>query len=229
MPPPPSQPLSPWLPTLPPPQPRYPYLSRGAVSSLISPQIAAWMYSYHDAHAETDEDAQAQRDEPVRAWKLAKLVRGGRGDGHGVVRFEGLVFPARYDVTSTFECLCWLSPPSDLRHKLPRSNSTCGFHAVSPGEINMAAFGSIENLWLLEVDLWGRVIRHTTGYRASRQRVLSVRPVSAQPLPEVILEAPAGKGSRFMHGPRRFMWPEGSRELAPSALAAQLGTEVILR
>lgn len=61
-------------------------------------------------------------------------------------------------------------------HQAPAWGCSCGFYAI----------GSLAELeqwrpvngtaWELEVALWGRVIEHTEGYRAQRQRVLTARP-----------------------------------------------------
>jgi hypothetical protein len=49
----------------------------------------------------------------------------------------------------------------------------CGFYAWKPGR----PFPWTAGTWLLEVDLYGRVIEHEHGYRAQKQRVLRISPV----------------------------------------------------
>lgn len=142
---------------------------------------------------ETPHEEQA---EPVRALKGARLVL--ELDG---VRFKALTAASTYAPEATSECHCrdrddytftglsysYLSavmagrelPPGP--HKRPTHDSKCGFYAWKHGE----PFPFTARTWLLEVDLYGRVIEHEHGYRAQKQRVLR-----ASPVPGLMCEPP---------------------------------------
>jgi hypothetical protein len=64
-------------------------------------------------------------------------------------------------------------PPLPVSHSRPEPDSSCGFYAWRPG----APFPWQPGTWLLETDLYGHVVEHESGYRAQKQRVLSVSPV----------------------------------------------------
>ena len=49
----------------------------------------------------------------------------------------------------------------------------CGFYAWKPGQ----QFPWTAGTWMLDVDLYGRVVEHERGYRAQKQRVLRISPV----------------------------------------------------
>lgn len=55
-------------------------------------------------------------------------------------------------------------------HPAPVVDCTCGFYAMRDRE----AVEPVGGIAVLEVELSGRVIRHERGYRAERQRVMSV-------------------------------------------------------
>jgi hypothetical protein len=77
-------------------------------------------------------------------------------------------------------------------HKRPEpGDGHCGFYAWKPGQ----SFPWTAGTWLLEVDLYGRVIEHERGYRAQKQRVLRISPVpGAVCEPPFILSYQPGEG-----------------------------------
>jgi hypothetical protein len=67
-----------------------------------------------------------------------------------------------------------IDPPAMPKsHSRPVADSSCGFYAWRPD----APFPWQPGTWLLETDLYGHVVEHESGYRAQKQRVLSVSPV----------------------------------------------------
>jgi hypothetical protein len=79
-------------------------------------------------------------------------------------------------------CLCGYAEQSTVMgvrrsgrwHERPEpKDGHCGFYAWKTGRRFPWAAGT----WLLEVDLYGRVIEHEHGYRAQKQRVLRISPV----------------------------------------------------
>jgi hypothetical protein len=75
-----------------------------------------------------------------------------------------------------------MEPPAEpVSHSRPEPASTCGFYAWRRD----APFPWEPGTWLLETDLYGHVIEHESGYRAQKQRVLSVSPV-----PEMLCSPP---------------------------------------
>jgi hypothetical protein len=95
-----------------------------------------------------------------------------------------------YAPQAEMTCLCgYAEPPSVMGvrisarwHERPEpGDGHCGFYAWKLGQ----AFPWTAGTWLLEVDLYGRVIEHECGYRAQKQRVLRISPV-----PEAFCEPP---------------------------------------
>lgn len=119
--------------------------------------------------------AERQQDEPITAWKQARLAfaggryyfmpltgAGGSGyDAEAVARCETTDWSLSISLYSS-----WGTGPTP--HTAPSLDCRCGFYALTePPEQDPA-------LCLLEVDLYGRVIVCEKGYRAEKQRVLSV-------------------------------------------------------
>jgi len=100
--------------------------------------------------------------EPIRAWKHATPVV--MADG-SVVFYPTVLGHSLYNVVSFATCDAGRHSPL---HRVPDSGCSCGFYA--------------HNHWVdptydyatLEVELYGRVIVGETGYRAEKQRVLSI-------------------------------------------------------
>lgn len=133
-------------------------------------------------------------DEPIRALKAAYLD----------ITTEGVAFAPlnqfqgngkdHYGPESTAECHCSTNGPygpysmalsfslygnfygerTRLNHQRPGHDTDCGFYAWKYHH----PFPWQTGTWLLETELYGRVIEHETGYRAEKQRVLRISPVS---------------------------------------------------
>jgi hypothetical protein len=95
-----------------------------------------------------------------------------------------------YAPEAEMRCLCgYAEQPSIMGvsrparwHEQPEpGDGYCGFYAWKPGQ----PFPWLAGTWLLEVDLYGRVVEHSRGYRAQKQRVLRISPV-----PEAFCEPP---------------------------------------
>jgi hypothetical protein len=130
-------------------------------------------------------------DEPLRGVKA----------GHVTVLPQGVAFtalhaghpagnPVAYAPQAEMSCLCgYADPPSVMGvprsarwHERPEpGDGHCGFYAWKLGQ----PFPWKAGTWLLEVDLYGRVVEHEHGYRAQKQRVLRISPV-----PEAFCEPP---------------------------------------
>jgi hypothetical protein len=90
--------------------------------------------------------------------------------------------PVSYAPQAEMECLCgYFDRPGVMGvrsygrwHERPDpKDGDCGFYAWKLGQ----PFPWTAGTWLLEVDLYGRVIEHERGYRAQKQRVLRISPV----------------------------------------------------
>jgi hypothetical protein len=131
------------------------------------------------------------QDEPLRGVKAGRVTVLGDGVAFtalhaGAVR--GASVP--YRPQAEMACLCGhAESPSFLGvHRSPRwhehpepGNGHCGFYAWKPDQLFPWQAGT----WLLDVDLYGRVVEHERGYRAQKQRVLRISPV-----PGVFCEPP---------------------------------------
>jgi hypothetical protein len=103
------------------------------------------------------------RVDPIRARKLAFVEAGERAG------FVGIGRAAFYRAEDTAFCL------SDPTHRPPVVECGCGFYACDETPEVTASFDAITlSLAELDVELYGRVIRHTHGWRAERQRILQV-------------------------------------------------------
>lgn len=107
-------------------------------------------------------------DEPVRGWKVAPVTR----MPDGSVFFDG--FGTQYGVEAVARCnkhfvTGWRSSHAE---PAPYEGCECGFYAYNDrrliGEHVQPGCG------LLEVEMYGKVLRFEKGYRAEKQRVLSV-------------------------------------------------------
>ena len=123
------------------------------------------------------------RDEPLRGVKAGRVT----------VLPAGVVFtalhaghvtgsPVAYAPQDEMTCLCGYAEQPGVMgarrparwHERPEpDDGHCGFYAWKPGR----PFPWTAGTWLLEVDLYGRVIEHEHGYRAQKQRVLRISPV----------------------------------------------------
>ena len=104
---------------------------------------------------------------PIVARKLGRLA---------LERGEVVVRPAFfralggvYGATAKADC------PFGRGHDAPEPACTCGFYAVATDDELWRLGGDEPDLAVLEVELSGRVIEHEHGYRASHQRIRTVR------------------------------------------------------
>jgi hypothetical protein len=131
----------------------------------------------------TDISASTALDEPLRGVKAGRMT---------VLPF-GVAFtalhagptpgsPVAYAPLAEMTCLCGYAEQPGIMgvgrygrwHERPdRNDGHCGFYAWKPGQ----PFPWTVGTWLLEVDLYGRVVEHERGYRAQKQRVLRISPV----------------------------------------------------
>ena len=116
-------------------------------------------------------DERVTQTEPVRAFKRAELTVCRDDGGHGTpeVHFSGIGMTAHYLADDT------AYHPGYTREEHPAPDPTgecreCGFYAMPDPEALDDGWGAV----MLEVELFGTVIEHARGYRASRQRVLCV-------------------------------------------------------
>jgi hypothetical protein len=83
--------------------------------------------------------------------------------------FAGLSVTLRYGSEAEARCSRERCPVSE-NHAAPHPAGTCGFHGTDTDPLAwMVPEGAV-----LDVELYGRVIRHERGWRASHQRVLGV-------------------------------------------------------
>lgn len=144
----------------------------------FSPGITSW-YSAVPALSAAEGTgpglAERQQDEPITAWKQARLAfAGGRyyflpltgvgGSGYDVEAVARCVAVDFGSALYSYQGIGVGSAP----HTAPSLDCSCGFYALTePPEDD-------PSLCLLEVDLYGRVIVCEKGYRAEKQRVLAV-------------------------------------------------------
>jgi hypothetical protein len=123
------------------------------------------------------------RDEPLRGVKAGRVAVLSSGVAFTALN-AGLVTggPVAYAPEAEMTCLCgYTEQPAVMGarrtgrwHDRPEPNDGhCGFYAWKTGR----PFPWMAGTWLLEVDLYGRVIEHEHGYRAQKQRVLRISPV----------------------------------------------------
>jgi hypothetical protein len=104
---------------------------------------------------------------PIGARKYGRL---GMEEGEVVVR--PAFFRARGDVYGT---VARASCPFAPDHDAPEPGCTCGFYAVA-SEDGLDRLGAdAPDLAVLDVELSGRIVEHTHGYRASHQVIRRVR------------------------------------------------------
>jgi hypothetical protein len=115
-----------------------------------------------------------QQVDTIRAFKLAQLVA-----VDGRVKFQGAGSRVLYEGDDVASCekdkVGWGGFSFLGDHEVPDPRCTCGFYGVPHKHAKevMADYQS-GTFCRLEVELFGRVIKHERGYRAQRQRVLSV-------------------------------------------------------
>ena len=169
--------------------------------------------------------------EPIRVNKAAwALLAPGRSAG----RFAGLSVGLVYGAYDRAHCLRERCPVVG-NHPAPHPRGTCGFYGSTGDPLGWM----MPEAALLDVELFGRVIRHERGWRAGRQRVLGaafVRGCMAcgrfvrRPL---LVTVPAPMDTRsLLVAPRcdrcARIWrsPRHGERMTPGEVAGLLGTEV---
>lgn len=134
-----------------------------------------------------------QLSEPLRGYKLADVVLVLGHHGHEV-RFAGIGHSTHYGAEDPAICTAGSGP-----HEAPALYCTCGYWSLfSEADATGAAMSNYDpqRRWLLEIDVFGVIIRHERGYRSSRQRTLKV---TAPPACE------CGATARFLYRRDRFV------------------------
>lgn len=131
------------------------------------------------------------RDEPLRGVKAGRVAVLPSGAAFTALHAGPVPgSPIAYAPEAEMTCLCgYTEQPAVMGvrrsgrwHARPEpKDGHCGFYAWKPGR----PFPWRAETWLLEVDLYGRVIEHEHGYRAQKQRVLRISPV-----PDPLCEPP---------------------------------------
>ena len=178
------------------------------------------------------------REEPVRALKAAYVLASAHGAAFYPLNKES--FPA-YTAQATAQCCCrssaayapyslsTLAPLTRvstipaMEHQRPQTDSSCGFYAWKRD----VPFPWQAGTWLLEVDLYGRVIEHDGGYRAEKQRILSVSPVPGPLCAPPFTLALGADGSAIQAFCEGCIEPHG-HAVSPDRLRRLLGVEVDL-
>lgn len=149
-------------------------------------------------------------------------------------RFAGLSVGAPYTAHDRAHCFrerC----PVDGNHPAPHPRGSCGFYGSTGDPLEWM----LPEAALLDVELFGRVIRHERGWRAEGQRVLGARFVHGcaaclRPTADPVLvtaPAPVDTGGllvspRCPRCARVWRAPTWGEVLEPAELAGLLGTEV---
>jgi hypothetical protein len=127
--------------------------------------------------------ARPVQDEPLRGVKAGRVAVLPSGVAFTALHAgHAAGSPVAYAPQAEMTCLCGYAEQQGVMgvvrsprwHERPEpKDGHCGFYAWKPGQ----AFPWTAGTWLLEVDLYGRVIEHEHGYRAQKQRVLRISPV----------------------------------------------------
>jgi hypothetical protein len=171
------------------------------------------------------------RVDPPRVRKVGwALLTQDRSDGW----FAGLSVTLPYHAEDEARCLRERCPAAGSHHA-PHPEGTCGFHGTTDDPLAWMVPEGV----LLDVELYGRVIRHERGWRASGQRVLGAQFVRGciecrQPTEEPVLTAVSAPfdENRLIVVPRcrrcAAVWrsPSNADSISPATLAGLLGTEV---
>jgi hypothetical protein len=174
------------------------------------------------------------REEPVRALKAAYVLASAHGAAFYPLNKDN--FPA-YAAQATAQCCCqsalstWgyttayttlgLATIPTAGHRRPQTDSSCGFYAWKRD----TPFPWQAGTWLLEVDLYGRVIEHDAGYRAEKQRILSISPVPGSMCTPPFTLALGADGSAIQVFCEDCLVPRG-HAVSPDRLRQLLGVEV---
>lgn len=134
-------------------------------------------------------------DEPLRAWKVAKIVLSPTiPDGIGFwPMYQNVGYTAD---KNEFKCVCgdvqyWVMKPDEPHKSITDFGAKCGWYGMKTdkllrdeiAKLHPGAMKDGHYLWALECDFYGRTIGAPHGYRSAKQRVLSVRPLEHNPWP----------------------------------------------
>lgn len=122
---------------------------------------AIWSINYDNDVASLTPLATSTRDHPIIAYKRAAITE-------KPLRLYGVGMHAAYLPEDTAKCL------KHLTHMAPEQGCSCGFYAMDKKMLGHLGAEYNQGCADLEVELYGRVIRHRDGYRAQHQRVLGV-------------------------------------------------------
>ncbi len=134
--------------------------------------------------------ASPAEDEPLRGVKAGHVTVLPAGVMFTALHVDPVGRPVAYPPQAEMTCLCGYAETPGVMggrrpgrwHQRPEAgDGNCGFYAWKPGQ----PFPWMAGTWLLEVDLYGRVVEHERGYRAQKQRVLRISPV-----PDAFCEPP---------------------------------------
>lgn len=161
------------------------------------------------------------------AWTLLDSSR-------RVGRFAGFSVGAGYRAEDCARCVRERCPVQD-NHPAPHLGGTCGFYGATGDPLDWM----MPQAALLDVELYGRVVRHESGWRAGRQRVLGARfargcvdCLAADPRSALVTRPDPLGSRRLLVAPRCArclpVWrsPSDGEEVALADLAGLLGTEV---
>lgn len=179
---------------------------------ITSPLTYNWISTPSKPKAAKPDEVDTTRSEPFVGWKTLSI----HVTKKGKLRLLGAGY-TKYDVDATAKCTY------GHNHASPDWDCTCGFYALS------AKPTTAECGWFLaNVELFGTVIEGEHGWRASRQRVLSMsafRECQAK-------DGECGKKAKgFQVGQSGRVWPVCEKH-APlgystlNELTGALGTEV---
>lgn len=172
-----------------------------------------------------------QADEPIRGWRAAQVVLEGNRyrfqsviAGHGSYDAEAVAACHRNDGYYGIRISMYHSE-AERRHEAPGEDCSCGFYAViDPADVEDLAHG--RGTVMIEADLYGRVIVHERGYRAQKQRALSVTiPADCLYCTNAAQPAVPVEGGPLVFVCEKHL-PEDHVLISSHDLAAKLGTEV---
>jgi hypothetical protein len=163
--------------------------------------------------------------EPIRAHKAGWVLI---APDRIRARFAGLSVHLPYSADDVAGC----APErcrTDGAHDAPDRDGSCGFHGTAQDPISWL----VPDAALLDVELFGRVVRHERGWRASRQRVLGAAFLRAcrecrgpaamlVALPSDVVDGWWTVGARCLRCVDAF----DDDAISPAHLAGLLGTEV---
>lgn len=172
----------------------------------------------------------SRRSEPIRGRKAAwVLVARDRTEAW----FAGISVTVPYGADDVARCApdrC----PAPGAYEAPHREGGCGFHSATLDPVSWLVPDAV----LLDVELFGRVIRHERGWRASRQRVLGAqfprvcRECQRQEASPVLVTLPSRVvdgwwtvGTRCVRCAWRLRTPGQGEPIAAADLAGLLGTE----